>query len=899
MAGALLAVLALGLRAVQASSAVQPWPTQLAQLVNNYPPAKQLLTTFLNRLGNPYVLQHACWKDSFGRGRGLGRSRCDPASAHPEPGGALCYASCKPGYTSDGVTMCWKSFTDRYSRGAGVPRSCQPDEEEQLSLCYKACPDGFVGVGPACWKTCSAAKYPYYAVDYGAMCCETAEACNTQMYDMAFKFPALWAQVVASGISGNYVAAILEAKTAVDGAMAFALPLCGDPIFTPPPANASASQLAATGQRMRALLESFDDPNTLRAGEPAGTAAEQSRVPSPPSEPKAVSADGAASAASSVSASSTAVALVSDAAPDTCVETVFPASSLTCAQALSTGLSCSKLVTTGYDCHCSCIDKMAQCWKHWLPRGAGSAANMCNASSFYPEKNGSLCYQPCMANYKSDGASQCLKLSLWPPGGSTVYSRGSGADLGCAAGLEYDAGLCYPPCPAGYYGVGPICWQSCDQRGNMPINGGAICCSSAQACGERIINLISGIPFAFADVAVQMATGGAMTPQLAMSTAKNLAEAVAGFQLPACSLPEDAAPPPGSGPNAPSPSQPSPPVPPPAPFGSSLAVQHILQLLPAAAGSALQRLNVSTDDLKAALVSELSQLLGVGASRFSVDLVQKAIPSFLAPLAGSGAPLGPLTNNVVVAFSMLPAPPPAATAWQLSSSLLSQARAALLAGSSVGAAHRRLSASAPLFDASTYPVLSRAVSVESALDVNSDELRKVVGQYFGSNETLPNYSPVTLPLDGSVISWAKMSAELEALANDTSSPSPSPAASPSSSPSAPAAVGNSSAAPRQESQSATAAKTTNLVGMVAALVIVLGLLGFVLGAWLTRKSDWWHFLTRRRGGVGEHKKKAQGVVAVAEIAPVASESVASTKSVADASERIRTGAGKEAKEERA
>ena len=30
--------------------------------------------------------------------------------------------------------------------------------------------------------------------------------------------------------------------------------------------------------------------------------------------------------------------------------------------------------------------------------------------------------------------------------------------LGCEAGFEYDAGLCYPQCKDGYKGVGPVCW---------------------------------------------------------------------------------------------------------------------------------------------------------------------------------------------------------------------------------------------------------------------------------------------------------------------------------------------------------------------------------------------------------------------------------------------------------
>mmetsp|Transcript_17854 Transcript_17854/g.25423 ORF Transcript_17854/g.25423 Transcript_17854/m.25423 type:complete len:397 (-) Transcript_17854:151-1341(-) len=37
---------------------------------------------------------------------------------------------------------------------------------------------------------------------------------------------------------------------------------------------------------------------------------------------------------------------------------------------------------------------------------------------------------------------------------------GSPKLAGCAPGLEYDAGLCYPPCASGYKGIGPVCWAT-------------------------------------------------------------------------------------------------------------------------------------------------------------------------------------------------------------------------------------------------------------------------------------------------------------------------------------------------------------------------------------------------------------------------------------------------------
>ncbi len=42
------------------------------------------------------------------------------------------------------------------------------------------------------------------------------------------------------------------------------------------------------------------------------------------------------------------------------------------------------------------------------------------------------------------------------------YDRGIGiAPTECANGKQYDGGLCYDSCRAGYGGAGPVCWQSC------------------------------------------------------------------------------------------------------------------------------------------------------------------------------------------------------------------------------------------------------------------------------------------------------------------------------------------------------------------------------------------------------------------------------------------------------
>lgn len=781
-----------------------PWREQLQAVLDEYPPADALLQRVLERLQNPYELQRACWKESAPRGRGLGRSRCDPDSEFPEPGGALCYRRCRPGYTSDGVTMCWKSLFDFYSRGAGVHRSCQADEVEQNALCYRPCPDGFVGVGPVCWKPCDAQTYPFYGVDYGAMCCATAEACNRQMFEMAVKFPALWARVVASGLTGNYVGAVAKARQAVDGAMAFALPICGDPIFTPQALDVDTSAAGAASSRLSMPSgggsgggggeEGADQPAQLPLpSESADEAAERqvgagTLVPAvdaaaalPAAAPSVLTAD----ARPMVGAAPEAVATMGPAGNSTCVESAFGTPARTCAEALAAGSSCAELVVAGYDCHCTCLDQEVACWKPWTFRGVGKLPRTCDASSSYPEKgSGLLCYQPCLPGFRSDGASQCHKISLWPPGNATVYSRGSGASLSCAEGEENDAGLCYARCPPGHTGAGPICWRDCDQRSAMPINGGAICCSSAQECGERIVNLATGIPFAFADAAVSALAGGALTPQLAMTAAKDIADALNGFKMPICDVPG------------------SPPSPPPLPAGppangtqnseedseplgapdtsdgpagaGALSVQHALQLLPAAQGSAIARLALSAEDLGAQLRAELAALLGVAPARFQLDMFQAApAASTLGDGAGFAMPsLDAIANGdfgrALLAFSILPAPPPALAAWELSARFLARARDGLAAIGSADAAsssgrRRRLrgadalgAATSALFDAASTPLLSRTVVVESALNQDSAALELVGLPNSTASGTLLDYSPVVLSSAGNFALWAEL-----------------------------------------------------------------------------------------------------------------------------------------------
>ena len=63
----------------------------------------------------------------------------------------------------------------------------------------------------------------------------------------------------------------------------------------------------------------------------------------------------------------------------------------------------------------------------------------------------------------------------------------------CKSDQEYDAGLCYTKCRAGYKGIGPVCWGSCSGNSNSSRTAcGAFCTSNDQACVTKNKILIEG-----------------------------------------------------------------------------------------------------------------------------------------------------------------------------------------------------------------------------------------------------------------------------------------------------------------------------------------------------------------------------------------------------------------------
>ena len=98
--------------------------------------------------------------------------------------------------------------------------------------------------------------------------------------------------------------------------------------------------------------------------------------------------------------------------------------------------------------------------------GRGVGVPMSCASN--QEYDAGLCYQQCQAGYNGVGPV------CWKEAAS--YGRGVGTIPNlCAAGEQMDAGLCYPVCAQGYNGVGPVCWSTRPLSygrgvGTIPIN---------------------------------------------------------------------------------------------------------------------------------------------------------------------------------------------------------------------------------------------------------------------------------------------------------------------------------------------------------------------------------------------------------------------------------------------
>ncbi len=104
------------------------------------------------------------------------------------------------------------------------------------------------------------------------------------------------------------------------------------------------------------------------------------------------------------------------------------------------------------------------------------------------DTDGAVVYPKCKPNFHAVG---CCTCSHDCPAGMTdigvscakkTYVKPPIAPK-CAAGEDYDAGLCYKPCADGSKGVGPVCWTECPAS---MVNCGAMCGTSKEKCAEAV-----------------------------------------------------------------------------------------------------------------------------------------------------------------------------------------------------------------------------------------------------------------------------------------------------------------------------------------------------------------------------------------------------------------------------
>jgi len=156
-------------------------------------------------------------------------------------------------------------------------------------------------------------------------------------------------------------------------------------------------------------------------------------------------------------------------------------------------------------------------------RGVGVVRNVCDAS--IPDLDAGLCYQNCPAGYNGVGPVCWTKKSVSVPRGAGLVP-----DQCPASHPVFDAGLCYQTCPnPAYAGVGPVCWGSCG--GRYAEECGVGCATSALSCGMVTTEMVVAPLEAVASI---LSLGGYSLADKAKDSAKKgLKEAVEAADGPA------------------------------------------------------------------------------------------------------------------------------------------------------------------------------------------------------------------------------------------------------------------------------------------------------------------------------------------------------------------------------
>ena len=105
------------------------------------------------------------------------------------------------------------------------------------------------------------------------------------------------------------------------------------------------------------------------------------------------------------------------------------------------------------------------CWRDSYGRGVGTTINSCPSNR---DKIGALCYSKCPSGWNRVGydCHEGDRTTFFGWFRNIIKGRviiGDPIPLTCPPGKQYDAGLCYNSCRAGYKGAGPVCWGQAPQ----------------------------------------------------------------------------------------------------------------------------------------------------------------------------------------------------------------------------------------------------------------------------------------------------------------------------------------------------------------------------------------------------------------------------------------------------
>jgi hypothetical protein len=163
----------------------------------------------------------------------------------------------------------------------------------------------------------------------------------------------------------------------------------------------------------------------------------------------------------------------------------------------------------GFDCHAYCPegfrDEGLFCRIDAYGRGAGYAAwdwGLCESDHGVGncEWWGALAYPKCAEGFHNSACCICTPndidcaslpfMSEVPDGASCAkqIQIGDPTPLVCPSDQENSGGLCYTPCAAGYYGVGPVCWGAVP-AGMVDCGMGAA--EDSDTCAEIILGQLT------------------------------------------------------------------------------------------------------------------------------------------------------------------------------------------------------------------------------------------------------------------------------------------------------------------------------------------------------------------------------------------------------------------------